>query len=422
MAGNKWLTLLEPVDRKVRATTTGMEIHTTFYVEPASAAPLVVCALLGGVTANTSAGLRIYPAHDHEYPFCYCTEAHPSPMDRRSASGAPSILPLGWPNGDTTLQQLQAALDKPIIFDGRQTLKSDGSGYDPTAISTKRNLCGEYIEAVYRPLSTVFNGLGTGAVTGAFDYIDPQFYPCSRSLPGPPGSLYARYAVDHAVGARVNYAVDAAANLGVETWNEFTIRRVMCPSVPWETIRQLQTRINGLQAWTPASMTIPGLLNNKFPKGTLRFDSAEPIKRVIPSCFDSNGNLLGTKDNLPITQPSQWWDILYKFSWRAIYDYWYTVDVTGDPLFPPLVTNGPDWISWDFVFTGPFGSLGGYSPVGWYDCKYDDRSILIPGGNERGRPMYLWAEDPNLSIANGGNNYFGGATHPFDTLFLLGAP
>ena len=59
----------------------------------------------------------------------------------------------------------------------------------------------------------------------------------------------------------------------------------MCPCVPWDTIRQLTNRINGLQAWTPANMTIPGLAKNTFPQGTLRFDSAEPIMRVVPKNF-----------------------------------------------------------------------------------------------------------------------------------------
>ena len=97
-----------------------------------------------------------------------------------------------------------------------------------------------------------------------------------------------------------------SALLVTETWQEFTIRRVMCPSVPWDTIRQLTSRINGQQAWTPANMTIPGLPNNTFPQGTLRFDSAEPIMRTVPKSFSNDPtNFLTAPIGLPYTQSMQ---------------------------------------------------------------------------------------------------------------------
>jgi hypothetical protein len=40
-----WINVLEAVDRRTRMTTTGAEIVTTFYVEPASASPIVASAL-----------------------------------------------------------------------------------------------------------------------------------------------------------------------------------------------------------------------------------------------------------------------------------------------------------------------------------------------------------------------------------------
>lgn len=59
MATDKsFITLLEAVDKRVRITSTGGEIVTTFYVEPASAAPAVVSRLLGYVVGNGIKGCR----------------------------------------------------------------------------------------------------------------------------------------------------------------------------------------------------------------------------------------------------------------------------------------------------------------------------------------------------------------------------
>ena len=199
-------------------------------------------------------------------------------------------------------------------------MNSDGS------LRKSPNMCGAYVEAVYRPLVSVCNGLTNSPWApppDSFDYLDPQMYPASRTLP-----------VDSSLYVLANYVVADTGSYGtktggspqlVETWKEFTIRRVMCPTVPWATINYYTNRINGLKAWSPASMTIPGLqffdpnngttvIKNTFPQGTVRFDSAEPIMRTVPSCFDANGNLITDANGLAVTRPIQWWDIVYKFS------------------------------------------------------------------------------------------------------------
>ena len=90
---NSYVQLVEAVDRRARITSTGGEIVTTFYVEPATAAPIVVCRLLGTVSGNAPANYtRTLPQHDHEFPFYYCVEAHPVPFDKRSVTSSPAML------------------------------------------------------------------------------------------------------------------------------------------------------------------------------------------------------------------------------------------------------------------------------------------------------------------------------------------
>ena len=94
---------------------------------------------------------------------------------------------------------------------------------------------------------------------------------------------------------------------------------------------------------------------------------------------------------------------------------------------PPWNKEGPGWVSWNCVFTGPFGfdlpfAAGGYSPVGWYDCQYDDRSVFFTTG---GRPRYLDASDPALQKAppdGPGLTLPTPQTHPFSMLFLQDSP
>jgi hypothetical protein len=236
--------------------------------------------------------------------------------------------------------------------------------------------------------------------------------------------LFARYQKQKESGYA--FAVAESANLATETWFEFTIRRVMCPSVPWATINQLTNRINGLQAWAPTWMTLEGLnlpvfgntINNSFPAGTLRFDSAEPIKRVVPAAYQSDGTTpILDPNSLPITRPMTWWDITYKFSWRVIWEWWISPNLEEDAS-DYWSWEGPEWITWNRVFAGPFSSGTAYSPSAWYDCLYDDETAFFLSSG--GRPRYLNAEDESLPINSGAGKIW--INHPFDQLFLLQAP
>ena len=293
---SEYVSIFEAVNRNVRIGTNGTEIATTFYIEPATAAPIAVTALLGYVsvpqTPSTfptftngswqggnivaeSAYMREPPVWDHEFPYCYCVEAHPRPFDQKSITSCATLMSASNMTG-VAYTDIRNAAKKPINFNGPQGLADDGMS-NTNVLPPERAMCGAYIEAIYRPLSSIYNMPGsypsyTGRPTKPdyvrrFDYVDPQFHPCSRMFPfGGAANLY--------FGGYPFPEANSSAQL-TESWLEFTIRRVMCPSVPYQTIAQLTGRINGLKAWTPANMTVPGLPNNTFPQGTLRFDGAD---------------------------------------------------------------------------------------------------------------------------------------------------
>jgi hypothetical protein len=261
----------------------------------------------------------------------------------------------------------------------------------------------------------------------SFDYVDPQFTPASRTLQGPPGHLFARYRADATRLDAFNYPVADSANFAVENWIEFTIKRVMCPRVPWLTIQSLQNRVN-IDAWTPQNFSIDGLAPfipvnddlqpNTFPAGTLRFDYAETIPRLLPAAYNSNGDIYLTDAGAPSARPVRCYDIVYHFTWRLIWDVWYEANPQADEVGQQSwLEKGPDWITWNMVFTGPFSFDGpinnDFTPVGWYSVRYDDRGFFTTSG---GRPRYLTDNDPSPLIDNGYMPI--AAATPFDALFL----
>ncbi len=417
------VTLLEVTDRNVRISSSGMEIVTTFYVEPASAAPIVVCALLGRVDSTVSPPTRTLPGIDFEYPFCYCVEARQRPVDRRAVSSCPPILGGNY-DDETTLDDLTDAVQNAqAIFDGPSSLAADGS----YTSKLTRAMCGAFVDAVYRPLPTVYTEDGNTNFAdwqnpqNCFDYLDPQFYPASRSFPanGYPGTQNG-FCLMGSISRLPVLAPNSnnTSLLVTETWQEITIRRVMCPSIPWTTISQLENRINGTNPWTPAHMTIPGLPNNTFPTGTLRFDNAAPVKRSMPTCLDSNGQLIMAppgNNASPATALMTWWDITYTFSWRTTYDLWWKYGgVSGTSL------QGPEYIPWNCDwYIGADTGWGNWVALlpGWYEMVFEQPTNPLISFNIRRK--YLDAEDPALPLEIAGLP--DGAKHPFDMLFMLGS-
>jgi len=411
--GNPILKVLEWVDRRERITTTGTEIVSTIYCEPASSGPVVIAALLGRVTGNKTDSRRILPVRDLVYPYCYCVEANRKPLDVRAVASSQGITP---PKSYYDANALKAIRESFLVqagFDGPLTTGTDGKYKQP---DDPRGECGCYIEAVFRPLLTAYNLSEEQSTTGAFDYVDPQFFPCYRTF-GNSKALYALPDINLNHYLTKNYPVGEDMQF-TETWQEFTIRRIMCPTVPWQTINKLSNTIN-FNAYTPTCFDLPSLPDvgenpngrvHGFPPGTLRFDGCSPIKRVIPSVLvdDTNetGFLFDAYGN-PMCAANVSWDITYRFSWRTIWNWW--IDFDGD-------YHKPGWITWNMQFTGPFGKVN-VSPVGWYDT-------------------FAWSFFNGLpNIDDNSHNTFGAKYRfdvdagvvsptdiPFDALFYLNSP
>lgn len=419
----KYIRLLEIVDRRPRISSTGSEIVTTWYCEPASAAPIVIYRLLGTVSGNTVDDIRVLPAVDYQFPYMYCVDARERPLDSRAITSAPSA---SWDTQEADLKFISAALDSPAVFDGPYGMKADGSFQDLPTAPDQRGRCGAYIEAIYRPLYSIYTPpsyilASDKPPTGLFDYVDPQFTSCSRVIDV---SLSARVLMERNNTLGWGFAANGPGRLITDTWEEFTIRRVMCPCVPWYTITALQNRINE-KDWSPQFMTIDGLLNNTFPAGTLRFDLAEVTPRTLPDATDDEGNIIASQagassneEGLPCTTPMRWYDILYKFSWRTTTGLWR--DLAGNQHNGPLSWNVQWWAGIEDLWAQVTNLSSVTWPPGWYEIGSSVFGTIVLRPYQTAEysyvaytPPYVPPNRPKLPA---------GANHPFDLLFWLTAP
>jgi hypothetical protein len=286
---------------------------------------------------------------------------------------------------------IRSMVSQPVVLNGPQSLVAD-AGREFFKNNTDPNQGprpGIYIRAVFRPLITNYKvGNSTDdlypfsdQVTFPFDYIDLRLNPMSRIIP----ASNALYGVAN-TGFGFGIAAQGAAEQ-IDSWLQITIRRVMCPNIPIQTIAVLRNRINGPRGYTtdtipipigytPACFTVPGLnlpipqlvVNpanivewnisgllptvQTFPSQTLRFDDAVWEKKVIQSCIDQNAStvdhivILKDPNGVPLTRPMTWWNGELTFSWRTVLDNWYpTTYRPNDSHFAPnAASNPPDYV------------------------------------------------------------------------------
>ena len=138
---------------------------------------------------------------------------------------------------------------------------------------------------------------------------------------------------------------------------QFTIRRLMCPTVPSETIATLKGKVNS------GFFSLGG---HNFPPETLRFDDCEVVKRAIPYSDGTNAGL------------TTWYDLLYVFTWNTIWDEYL---IGGAPAGDAGYSKG--WVTWNRILGLPKAAILGvpvvkpgagmfgdsvslsYYPVGW---------------------------------------------------------
>jgi hypothetical protein len=428
---NKYVRLFEGRDRVVRTGSNGGEIVITYYVEPASAAPIAICELLGGVTGNAGDSHRIIPDSDSQFPNFYCVEAREKPMDSRAVTNAPAMSNATHePDDQSTISD---ALENALIFDGPSSLNAEGNYIPLPQAQDDRGRCGAYIEAVYRPLYSVYKfpeSVGAQDFINSFDYVDPQFVPCSRTYPyGSHFNITRGRPSITSPGSTVTQTLHDFKSQGVitETWREFTIRRLMCPSVPWQTIESLENRVNINTKWKPAHFLIDGLAANTFAKGVVRFDTADVIPRLVYSHFDSNGNPVFTSQGLPQTVPFRCYDIVLKFSIRTTVGVWY--DDSGN--LQPVTDTGQKegsipWIAdWNETetTTGPIVGIDQSVTfrIGWYIPWYFGTKPTDPNAAIHAY-KYFDAGDTDLPINQPGVLAALDCSYAFDALFVEGAP
>ncbi len=413
---DQYVKLLEAVEREERITTNGSEIVITWYVEPYTAAPVVSCALLGRVTGNTVNDTRVLPASDHDMPFFYCVEARRKSIDRRVVAFSPSIVNLAGGAFGDEMETIRLALAQPIIMDGPQAMgaaskkdiKASASYAQP---DSPRGQAGAFIEAIYRPLPTVFRFSSDPTEDErirSFDYIDPQYHPCSRTV-STGGGLRV---IPQFKAAGTGIGIDAGGDgLLTDSWIEFSIRRLMCPTVPWHAIQQLQNSVNKDSQWAVTAFDVDGLPNNTFFPGVLRFNAPDIVKRTVPTCMSKDGSYILTKDGIPTTRSMTWYDISYNFSWRTTLAHRY--DLAG------RLSNGRVFIGWNDTWYGGGLSQIGVGAVnlsaGWYETGYfqvSSANLLVQAGAFL--PRY---EDTAWADVS-----FIGMNHPFEALFNLTTP
>ena len=250
------------------------------------------------------------------------------------------------------LNAIQAALSSPAIFNGPWSLDPATGQFKSPPPNVSQ--CGAYIEAIFRPLTTCYKFPDSSAISNsdrikAFDYLDPQWNLCSKTIPTGKSLQVLHY-------KSLSSTPLGEDGLITETWREFTIRRVMCPSVPWQTIAALTNRINQ-SAYTPAFCTILSG-NNTFPARCLRYDGAEVVRRIMPTCT-YDGTTIFAQDGIPTTAPMYWYDIVHKFSWRTLVNYW--TDQDGN-------LHGPEPIGWNASWYSGGVTGGTNFWAGWYDA------------------------------------------------------
>ncbi len=331
------LKVLQSRGREVHTAWSGMEVHRTFYFEPYEAFEEVTLILQGRTEAGADpTWTRFLPAKDPYFPTLFCNEIRVSLTDPRLALSTSPDLEVG-----------NAADGNPIvtILDKLETHhESPGEGY-----------AGGFITAIYRPLITARI---TGLEAEKFDWMDAKFNPVFKQIPWPTGlktfvaldSLSAEARAALAAGAvgliggaallvvLAQGGVDAtippelADTITVPIF-EFTIRRLLVHTPPFDAIAWCAGKLNSVDAPFPGT-TLPD-----FAADTLRFDGAE-----IEGRLDALGN--------------QWFEIIYHFSWLNMLSH----DVFGLDGLP--IDRAP--VTWNHVFMRPSFLGISLSEIGWW--------------------------------------------------------
>ena len=337
------INVLECVERTVRASHDGTEIVRLFYVDPYQAHPYVMAALLGGTEltdpneAESEDNLlkRRKPSRDSYFPECYCTDAWIDQAAKEAMAGSDSIRPGSFSDGSVCKSDTDLTVSHIAEYLGytKEVPRGASETVKPNGVMTN---AGCYIRAIYKPLiceDPKWNSEACGFTPDLFDFVDPQMHPSPKVISCGAGLKYL-------IESHILYADVGSEGVVTQPMQQFTIRRIMCPSIPTVTINKLFGKVNG------AVFSIGKFL---FPIETLRFDSCEVLKHAVPS---SDGTF------------SVWYDLFFNFMWNPIWDeYW-----AGTEFMP-------GYVGWNRILGRP-NLVGAFGVV--YPADLDEKHLKAP--------------------------------------------
>jgi len=345
---------LECVERVVRSSDDGTEITRVLFLDPYEAHPFVLSALLGGIEEDK----RRKPSSDSYFPDCYCTEAWIDQVAKETMGGSDT---LNYNDGELSDEKgMLEAINRAL------TTKEVPRGIASVDHAGKVTNAGCFITAKYKPLVCENPDWSFGAIgydTDTFDFVDPQLHPITKTVSCGAGLKYL-------LKGALLYGSVGSEGFVTQPMQQFSIRRIMCPSIPTETIGKLKGKVNGSEF---------KLGKFTFAKETLRFDDCEVTKKAVPN-YD--GKL------------SVWYDLLYIFTWNTIFDEYH------DNASVSFSTE-PGFVGWNRILGLPLTPILGtpviindalahisYYSVGWKSELFGDY-----------RPLYL--SDSNTDAVAG---------------------
>lgn len=301
-------TLIESTRRIVHQSHSGMEIIREFNVEP-YAHHIAVLKHLQGFIKD---GERVPPARDPWIDVCYCTEARAEQWheDQLTTSESLEVISRQTVNGEQKVQRIAA-------FDDKRIPKLLQMNRENPKVGT----AGAKVTATYRPLITAWDEDPGPSGTERWDWLDPTVTPGVRQIQWPNGLFITAEVAG--VQATHNVPDTVASPLGI-TIADVSIRRILVPKIPWNTIKGLANAVNAFK-WPPDDHPALSILP-QFEAKTLRFVGPD-----IRNMMDSEGN--------------KWFEITLNFQWiNHIAPLLYTIngfERTDEP------------VTWNHVFLNP---------------------------------------------------------------------
>lgn len=328
----------------------GVEVQRIFHMRPYSQAHQVAAALEGSVYYEADGGgsrwVRALPARDPYCPECYCNEVRIDHVDpqKDSISFSPSIRWSRFIVKKSPEAQVAHFLERTRLV-----------GEEPAG--------GAFLTASYRPLVSAYRpfvspgdeeeGPSEYELAKQFDWIEPRFMPGNLTVPWPEGlNCNSSRTIQQPFIAQVPPETAKPIHLPV---HEFTIRRLLVGSIPWQTINWLTNTVNaGVKTYESVGEALSGWgwpyredQNRtdlpRFLPGTLRFDKCEVVDHYSRTAANN-----------------KWFELIYHFSWLCFQDH-NVYDRNGYLLNGGNLTD----VTWNHVLMSPSHFLK-HSPFGWY--------------------------------------------------------